>query len=293
MFVWIILHYQTMDLTVRETQHILHDVEGKKQIIIVDNASPNGSGKALYTKYKSNDAVDVLLLESNLGFAQGNNEGYKYAKRYNPKFIIFTNNDIQITSTDIQEKIRADFIETKFALLGPDVYVPTTHVHQNPKQFDLNQTEIVKKSISKNQRLLNNRMRLTFHAFFKNIRWLRKAVMKTKNAHPKNNFKNGIHGEEVVLHGSFLIVSTEFMGSFSEWAFYPGTFFYYEMEILAVFLSRKHLISMYDPEIRVIHFQNMSTKARFSRNTQRLRFQAEQMVKSGKVFLKVSSQDLF
>ena len=41
----------------------------KYHIVIVDNASPNGSGKELEEYYEHSEKVTVLLSEENLGFA--------------------------------------------------------------------------------------------------------------------------------------------------------------------------------------------------------------------------------
>ena len=61
------------------------------EIIIVDNASPNGDGALLKT---SLSGVTIVCSDKNLGFSGGNNLGYKYAKG---EYILFMNNDMTIT----------------------------------------------------------------------------------------------------------------------------------------------------------------------------------------------------
>lgn len=57
------------------------------EIIIVDNASRNEEGSRLQERYPN---CTIVCCPENLGFAGGNNEGYKYAKGM---YILFMNND--------------------------------------------------------------------------------------------------------------------------------------------------------------------------------------------------------
>ena len=45
MTAFVILHSLALEETKVCVESILHGVEGEKQIVLVDNASPNGSGK--------------------------------------------------------------------------------------------------------------------------------------------------------------------------------------------------------------------------------------------------------
>ncbi len=58
------------------------------KIVIVDNASPDKSGALLKEHYKNDDHVEVLLNQENLGFARGNNVGFRYAEK-NMESIIY------------------------------------------------------------------------------------------------------------------------------------------------------------------------------------------------------------
>lgn len=81
--VFVVLHYLTTDDTVECVSSIRRCcADGEYQIIIVDNASPNKSGKQLMEKYEKDKDIDLLILENNLGFARGNNVGIAYASRY-------------------------------------------------------------------------------------------------------------------------------------------------------------------------------------------------------------------
>lgn len=86
--VFVVLHYLTTDDTVECVSSIRRCcADGEYQIIIVDNASPNKSGKQLMEKYEKDKDIDLLILENNLGFARGNNVGIAYARnKYDPKY---------------------------------------------------------------------------------------------------------------------------------------------------------------------------------------------------------------
>lgn len=61
------------------------------EIIVVDNASPNGDGERLKKTFSD---IKIICSDKNLGFAGGNNLGYLYAKG---EYILYMNNDMTIT----------------------------------------------------------------------------------------------------------------------------------------------------------------------------------------------------
>lgn len=132
--VFVVLHYLTTDDTVECVSSIRRCcADGEYQIIIVDNASPNKSGKQLMEKYEKDKDIDLLILENNLGFARGNNVGIAYARnKYDPKYIVTLNNDIVLLQENTIELIEHEFCESKFAVLGPMVYTADGRCSDNP-----------------------------------------------------------------------------------------------------------------------------------------------------------------
>lgn len=102
---YVTLHYQVEFDTIECVNSILaKDTNLSKKIIIVDNCSPNGSGKTLEETYKYNEAIKVILSTSNLGFANGNNIGCEYAINfYSPDFLIALNNDTELLTNDFSD----------------------------------------------------------------------------------------------------------------------------------------------------------------------------------------------
>ena len=119
---FLILHYMDLQVTIDCVKNIIQRF-GKNdiEIVIVDNASPNGSGEALQTLFEKNDQVKVLISSENLGFAKGNNLGFDYLKKnFDLDYMIVINNDIDIQDNKFLEKIAEEYKQSKFAVLGPD-----------------------------------------------------------------------------------------------------------------------------------------------------------------------------
>ena len=96
--VFVILHYLAIDETYKSVDSIEKKIDTDMyKIVIVDNASPDKSGALLKEHYKNDDHVEVLLNQENLGFARGNNVGFRCAeKTWNPSYIVLMNNDVNL-----------------------------------------------------------------------------------------------------------------------------------------------------------------------------------------------------
>ena len=150
---YIILHYQVIADTIECVESIikLQDKDIEQKIIIVDNCSPNKSGEVLKEKYADSLNVIVILSETNLGFAKGNNLGCNFAiDNYEPDFLVVLNNDIIINQKDFENKIIDLKISHNFDVLGPDIISLIDNLHQNPVDFAI----VTKKAIIKEFLLL-------------------------------------------------------------------------------------------------------------------------------------------
>ncbi|WP_455637578.1 glycosyltransferase family 2 protein [Parabacteroides sp.] len=85
------------------------------EIIIVDNASPNGDGALLKT---SLSGVTIVCSDKNLGFSGGNNLGYKYAKG---EYILFMNNDMTITRPFLKTLVNRLQSNERIGLVSPKI----------------------------------------------------------------------------------------------------------------------------------------------------------------------------
>lgn len=283
MFVFVILHYQSFDETASETMHIINDLSGKNRVVIVDNASPNGSGKKLEELFLNNKNVDVILSNNNTGYAKGNNLGIRYAlEKYSPDFIILANNDIEFKQNNFLELLKESFLTKNFDILGPDIFVPETGIHQNPKQSNSYTIEQVQKINNNSRRLLNqNKLLFSFRANLKRVSKLRKFVIQKRKA---TSIKTDIVQLNIVLHGSLLVFSKQFFDKMVV-PFDEKTFFYFETEILDRKMKELNMIAKYDPSMLVYHHQNTSTKQSFRNAKAQQAFQLINMIKSTQRFI--------
>lgn len=269
MFCFVVLHYLVKEETILCVNSILQLI-GEKRIIIVDNASPNGSGKELEQIYSAVPSIDVIVLPENGGFAKGNNIGYLYAKKlYNPESIVIMNNDIQITQQDFILTAKELYKAEQYAVLGPDVYATSLNIHQSPKRlthYTLNEIAGLLQSYEKkcSQKTLTR-----VKCRIKRVNVLKRFVYNQRIKKNRIDHRNTYY--DVPLHGSCLVFSEAFIQQ-RDHAFFKGTFMYYETEILDYLCQKNHLKTMYTPRLQVLHHHNVSTNQSFQSDIQRTTF---------------------
>ena len=276
MICYVILHYQAIEETKTCINSIRANTKDAYKIIIVDNASPNKSGKELQREYKSSEDVIVVLNDANSGFAKGNNIGFKKAKSFCPDYIVVLNSDIELTSDDFVFKLENAYQRYNFDVLGPDRYSTQQGYHQNP-QKDVNFT-------------LKELKRIKIKLYWKNkLKWLLKikySLLK-QSAEQKiveKDFKNVQLGK--ILHGAFYVFSKKFIDTHTE-CFYPGTFMYYESYILSYLGDRENLTFLYYPDILVKHHEDASTNATYNDQYKKSVFINRCLLDSCEEFIKV------
>jgi GT2 family glycosyltransferase len=89
------------------------------KVVLIDNASTDGSGHALSVEYPEHK---VVCNEVNLGYAGGNNMGIKLALRNGADYILILNNDVIIDSPTFLEST-VEFMEKRLdvGILGPRI----------------------------------------------------------------------------------------------------------------------------------------------------------------------------
>ncbi|MEE8336078.1 MAG: glycosyltransferase, partial [Candidatus Neomarinimicrobiota bacterium] len=89
----IVLNWNGKDL-ILECLKSLDEIYFKAHILVVDNGSTDGSITAIKSRFPQ---VEILKLENNLGYAGGNNAGFRHIiKQAKSEFIIFLNNDTTV-----------------------------------------------------------------------------------------------------------------------------------------------------------------------------------------------------
>lgn len=252
----IILHYNDAELTINYVNNLLKLdwKDYQHNIIIVDNNSPDGSGKILENQFINEGNIAIIQSKKNIGFAKGNNIGIDYAKKFfSPDLYIISNDDIVIEDKDFPSKLVGEYLNSKFAVWGPDVYSTKRMAHQSPlreKYLDVEELKRYIYDIDKKIRLLHIIDKLNA---YKSISKIKKRLYKRKE---DDMYKVKQYG--VVLQGAFFVLSKEYIDCYPD-GLYPGTFLYMEEDILNYRCKKNDLKVVYDPNVQVKHLEGVST----------------------------------
>ena len=94
----IIVNYNTKELTIESIRSVLKHVTGiKYEIILVDNASQDGSVTAIKQEFPS---VKIIVNTENIGFGRANNKGINIALG---EFVFLLNSDAFLTSDALSD----------------------------------------------------------------------------------------------------------------------------------------------------------------------------------------------
>ncbi len=268
MTAFVILHYRAIESTVKCVES-LQALAGDNRILVVDSASPDGSGAVLAEKYAGDESVQVLLSPENLGFARGNNLGIRRAlELFDPDFVVALNNDVEIFQEDFSQRISALYEARPFDLMGPDILSVFSGIHQNPKSLEPCTLEAVRRKIAYVQRS-QKPVWMLLSSGQKHSPAIWRQVQRKRRA--KQHIDSSVPMEDVVLQGACVIFSRRYLERHPE-PFYPKTFMYYEMEILNWLCRREGSVVLYEPSLQIVHYQYMATKTEYRSILRRSQF---------------------
>ena len=276
---FVILHYMAFDETIPCVESVRRIAREGDVIVVVDNASPNGTGADLVLEYADSPDVDVLLLEKNIGFARGNNAGYAYARdNYDCDYIVVMNNDMEIPAeTDFRGELDRAYEQFGFDILGPDVFSTAAQYHQNP------QTRAVPTRDELRQRIRVMRAKYALRPMIR-LKWL----VKSQSGQQASPHHSDVYIDEpqtdVLLHGSFYVFSRKFIQREPQ-CFFDGTFMYMEAEILHWQSQRKQYVELYWPSIKVLHHEDASTNMAYSKQYDKAVFSLRCLIQSCEAFV--------
>lgn len=274
MFCFVVLHYKNIDDTLECIQNI-KKINGKKEIIVVDNNSCSTSEKELLSKEK----VDLKFLNKNYGFAKANNIGINYAKeKYKPKFVIVINNDVFIKQNDFLEKVSESYKEYKFDMIGPFIESPSGE-SINPFPVIKTKQEL-KYEINYSKKLIKIYNISLLYYLLQLYLKIKKIIVK------KETRVNGSKlQKKVALHGCAIIFSEKYLKKYDK-AFFDETFLYHEEEFLFQRVINDNLISVYNPKLKVFHKEGSATKTIMKGNRKKSLFRERERIKSLKLLEK-------
>lgn len=267
-FCFLILHYMNIELTYKTIESVLNLYNfNDSQIVIVDNASPNESGKLLVEKYSKMEQIHIILSSKNLGFSAGNNMGFQYIKQnFRTDFIVVINNDILFPQKEFLDKVKELYLEAPFWVAGPDILQPHKNYHSSPAADEWRNAEEMKLLMEQSEKEKSDlKKKISWgglklylkdcfpeNVFIKSIFRLKRLIQGQKKSYSKR-------GEDVVLQGSCLIFDRRYCENNDE-LFLPLTFMYAEEEILTWRCKNNNWKIRYFPEIQVWHINHGSSK---------------------------------
>ncbi|MEK7617397.1 MAG: glycosyltransferase family 2 protein [Patescibacteria group bacterium] len=89
------------------------------KIVVVDNASSDGSVPAIHTQYPD---ADIIQAGSNLGYAGGYNRGLEYAQIWGADYFLIINNDTLINDENLLFELLNTFKKDNVGLVSPKIY---------------------------------------------------------------------------------------------------------------------------------------------------------------------------
>lgn len=255
---FVVLHYESLKDTKDCVDSLIKYLDMEKvHIVLVDNGSRR---EKLYMleNYYNDPRIHFIYSEINLGFAKGNNLGFKYAKKeLQSDVIILCNNDLIFRQDGFIANLRQELEVEKFDIAGPTIISLVDGKNQNPVPFLYPSINIVKKRIFK-YHLLNWMSKIGMDVFAQKI--------FSKNVDEMQEWKEN----EYQLHGACLIFSKKYIDMFD--GLYDKTFMYMEEGILKYIAKKKLLKMVYLPNLEVYHKEGSSTSKIYGKGKKQRQF---------------------
>ena len=233
----VVLHYNN----IADTRRCLSSLEKYRNsnfnIVVVDNGSPQEKVTPLEKEF-NNDYY--IYSPKNLGFAKGNNLGFKFAKeKLKADIIILANNDTVFNQPDFVEKLTQHW-KKGFDVAGPSLLSSQGKINQNPVPTLFHNVNEVNKRL-RNLRVLHVLAYLNLDITFKNMLKINNVTDKKIDTN-KNDFQ---------LYGACLIFSGNYVKNYD--GLYDKTFMYGEESILKYITVRDNLKLRYFDDLVVNH----------------------------------------
>jgi len=278
--VFVILHYQAIKQTINCINSIKEKLnEQQYEIVVVDNNSTNGTGKELNDLYNKDSKVHIILNKENLGFARGNNIGFKYAKEeLKADFISMINNDTCIIQNDFFELIKQEYAKSNFAVLGPKIILLNNEI--NP----LITKELTIKNVKKEKNILYVSLLFNYLHIEDILIFIKEKIKKHINKDKETLKSVNERHENIILHGCCLIFSPTYIEKFD--GLDDRTFLYHEEELLYIRLKRNKMLSVYNPNLMIFHEEDAATNSISKSKNKKRRFIYKNLIKSDKILIK-------
>lgn len=266
---YVIVHYLALEETMACADSILENLREdghSTHIVIVDNGSGDDGYARLCQTYGDDPRVTLLQSPENLGFARGNNLGFRHAKHVlGADFIVLLNSDTLLEQKDFNRVLVDTYAATGYGVLGPDI-VTAQGLHQNPG---------TRQSWTGGQLML---FRLKRRA--ENLRSLFLPVAPKANPYRDKKLETPL--AHTALHGACWIFSPSYIRDFE--GLCPDTFLYMEEDILKLQADIYGFTMAYTPALWVLHKEDASTDMEPGSAGAKLRRKNRHLIRSSRVY---------
>lgn len=299
---FLILHYRNDTDTAACVESILAlDDAGPLRILVVDNASDNGSYERLTARYAANPRVTLVTTGQNLGFSAGNNFGWKnFPGREAVEQLVVCNSDVVFDQRDFAVRLTALASQTGFDVLGPDIM--TTNGGHPHHTSPLCPVRAKKRTVQRGARVHALRVRLgqttaltvrqllrrypsaaDFAGYCAYALALRAWALRCQMALPRQ--------QGAVLQGACLVFARRYLARYDK-LFEPETFFYGEELLLWGKARRDGLCLLFEPDLRVLHCEGRATAGAAQDERSRFLFVQQQMLRAEQTILQTCLEQL-
>ena len=256
---FVVLHYETVNDTkkciasLKKYQNSIETVN----IVVVDNGSVDGKLNSKDDMFEEND-IYLISSEKNLGYANGNNLGFVFAKyELQSDIIVLSNNDIVFEQENFIGKLVHEKEKTEFDVAGPCIMSFVDGKNQNPVPYLYPDIDSVRKRKIKYQILY---VLSIINADILVQKMLAKEIQEYSDWNV-NDYQ---------LHGACLFFSNRFIKMFD--GLYSGTFMYMEEGILKYITKKYGLKMQYINSLEVWHKEKSATNQIYGKGKEKRQF---------------------
>lgn len=242
---FVVLHYESLE----DTKECIDSLkaylsEDSVQIVVVDNGSKKGRLTDIESEYLD-EKIHFLYSKENLGFANGNNLGFRFAKEeLKADIIVLANNDLVFEQKDFMKFLLNRYSESQFDIAGPRIMSLVDGKNQNPVEVQYKEIKDV-----------NIRLIKYYILYFLSVFNLDTSFQKIFSKEIPEVSCDEV--DDYQLHGACMIFGKNYIDHYD--GLYNKTFMYGEEGILKFISKRDKLKMIYIDDLVVFHKEGSST----------------------------------
>ena len=248
MLTYILINYNTKQLTNQAIESIYNffDNQNNFEVILVDNASTDGSKKFFENKEKGLKNFKYIYNNENYGFGKANNIGFQYSKG---DYIYILNSDTILPTKNIDKIIKEKFNKYKnLGVVATKVIYEDGSLQPNVQKFS-NLLSITLRLLKIGEKIRNNQLLLNFFKILPYKPEVVKSYLENFDKERKESFIEWASGCSLIFKRDVY----KKLGGFDE-----NFFMYTEDEEICYRVHKLGYKILYTPDITVIHFEGKS-----------------------------------